>query len=175
MLRVALCTLKLPLFHLAVLLPSLLFTSLSSAQLLDNRVSDLTAIDRQYMDTQRELANDLTLRNYGSRCCRSRVDLNALQRLLNDRIVAPTQTRELQAMGVVLGDLLAQELGMQWVVYEDINGRSRALRLGATENYLFPVTMISRRYEAGDLTPVVDVYQKAVDAIEAARPPLPFQ
>ena len=147
----------------------------ASAQLIDKRISALTPLDRQYMDTQRELANELTLRYYGARCCRSVAELDYLQRLSEDGYVSPGQTRELQALGVVLGDFLAAELDMHWVIYEDIQGRSRALQLGETDNYLFPVTMISRRREAGDQTPVAEIYQEAVEAIEAVRPPLPFQ
>lgn len=127
------------------------------------------------MDTQRDALNELTLRYYGRRCCRSQTELDYLQRLLNDGHVQASQTKELQAMGVALGDLLASELDMEWVVYEDIQGRSRALRLGETENYLFPVTMIARRYSAGDTTPVAEIYTSAYEAIEAVRPPLPFQ
>ncbi|WOJ96392.1 DUF3806 domain-containing protein [Congregibacter brevis] len=145
------------------------------AQLVDKRVTALNPLDRQYMDVQRQSLNELTLRYYGARCCRSQSELDYLQRLLDDGHVRSDQTRELQAMGVALGDLLASELEMQWVVYEDIKGRSRALRLGETENYLFPVTMIARRFEGGDRTPVEEVYQQAYEAIESVRPPLPFQ
>lgn len=74
-----------------------------------------------------------------------------------------------------MGDLLAAELDLHWVVYEDAKGRSRALRLDETDNYLFPVTMISRRRQAGDETPVAEIYTGAVAAMETARPPLPFE
>lgn len=152
----------------------LLLAQGTAAQLLDKRISALNPLDRQYMNTQRQLLNELTLRYYGGRCCRSQSELGYLQRLVDDGHVQPDQTRELQAMGVALGDLLATELDMQWVIYEDIQGRSRALRLGETDNYLFPVTMIARRREGGDLTSVAEIYRKAYDAIEAVRPPLPF-
>lgn len=157
------------------LLACLLIAPGVTAQLLDKRVTALNPLDRQYMDLQRQSLNELTLRHYGGRCCRNQTELNYLQRLLDDNLVRPDQTRELQAMGVALGDLLAAELDMHWVVYEDIKGRSRALRLGETENYLFPVTMIARRHEGGDKTPVLDIYQQAYEAIETVRPPLPFQ
>ncbi len=160
---------------LVAVLGSLFCAPMASAQLIDKRVTALNPLDRQYMDVQRQTLNELTLRYYGGRCCRSEAELDYLQRLLDDGHVGPDQTRELQAMGVALGDLLATELDMYWVVYEDIKGRSRALRLGETENYLFPVTMIARRHESGDKTPVADIYQQAYEAIEAVRPPLPFE
>lgn len=147
----------------------------ATAQLPEKRIAALSPLDRQYMDQQRQLINELTLANYGGRCCRREADLDYLQRLLDDRIVRGEQIQELQAMGVVMGDLLASELELHWVVYEDAKGRSRALQLDETDNFLFPVTMISRRRAAGDSTPVLEIYRSAVEALEAARPPLPFQ
>lgn len=145
------------------------------AQLIDKRILPLTAIDQQYMQAQRELAAEVTLRHFGTRCCRTTADLAVLQRLVDERILSTSQMSELQALGVVMGDLLARELDMHWVVYEDIQGRSRALQYKETENFLFPVTMLSRRYTANAEIDVKQIYQQAVDAVNAAKPPLPFQ
>lgn len=139
-------------------------------------VSELTAIDRQYMQHQRQQLDELAARHYGRRFTGDKDgDLALLQRLLDDQLVRGDQTEQLQGMGIILGDLLAREQGLHWVVYEDKLGRSRALRYRETDNYLFPVTMISRRREVGNTTPVADIYQKAEDAISEALPPLPFQ
>ena len=140
------------------------------------RLTELTSVDRQYMTQQRDSLTDLAKRNFGHGFIGNRDrDLGLLQKLLDRRLVLPEQTRELQAMGVIMGDLLAADLDMHWIVYEDKIGRSRALRYRDTEEYLFPVTMISRRREAGNNTPVVDIYEKARAIIIDTRPPLPFQ
>ena len=141
----------------------------------ERRLSPLSALDRQYMDAQRARINELTLLEYGGRCCRRETELAYLQRLLDDRVVTGEDIEELQAMGILLGDLLASELDLHWTVFEDARGRSRALQYGDTENFLFPVTMISRRRRAGDETPVVAIYRRAVETMEKARPPLPFE
>lgn len=140
------------------------------------RISPLTQLDRQFMQQQRDLLLDLVERNYGRALKREKDnDLELIQRLLDDQLVRNDQTRELQAMGVVMGDLLAEDLGLHWVVYEDSLGRSRALRFKESDDYLFPVTMISRRREVDNRTPVAEIYQKAVAAIAPAIPPRPFQ
>ncbi|MEO1079632.1 MAG: DUF3806 domain-containing protein [Pseudomonadota bacterium] len=157
------------------LAPVLLLGTAAWAQIIETRVSPLTALDRQYMDQQRQSVAGLTLRYYGGRCCRREAELDYLQRLLDDRYVRDEDRELLQAMGIALGDLLADELDLRWVIYEDAEGRSRALQLDQTENFLFPVTMISRRRESGDRTPITEVYQQAVEAMQAAKPPLPFQ
>jgi len=140
------------------------------------KISELSYLDRQFMDQQRALLEELTSRHYGLRFNGNRDhDLELLQRLLDERLVRGDQTRELQAMGVIMGDLLAADLGLRWVVYEDYQGRSRALRDGDTDTYLFPITMISRRREVDNRTPVADIYNKARDIIIDSRPALPFQ
>ena len=85
------------------------------------------------------------------------------------------QVAELQAMGMVMGDLLAQDLGLHWVVYADRVGRTRALRYRDTDAFLFPVTLVSRRWEAGDRTPVAVIYATARDNMREDLPPVPFQ
>ena len=140
------------------------------------RISEPSYLDRQFMQQQRDLLEGLTSRNFGRSFSGDQErDLELLQRLLDQRLVRPDQTRELQAMGVIMGDLLAAELGMHWVIYEDRVGRSRALRLQDSDNYLFPITMISRRQEAGNRKLVSEIYQKASDSILQVKPPLPFQ
>lgn len=140
------------------------------------RISELSYLDRQYMAQQRETLSELVERNFGRQFNGGREnDLELLQLLLDRRLVRPDQTRELQAMGVIMGDLLAADLDMHWVVYEDPLGRSRALRYRETDNYLFPMTMISRRREADNRTPVQEIYQKAYDIIAPLRPDMPFQ
>jgi hypothetical protein len=140
------------------------------------RIGELSYLDRQYMAQQRELLEDLTARNFGRRFNGQRSnDLQLLQGLLDRGVVRNSQTRELQAMGVIMGDLLAADLGLHWVVYQDSMGRTRALRDGESDTYLFPVTMISRRREVDNRTSVAEIYGKARDIVLDSRPPLPFQ
>ncbi|MEQ8517357.1 MAG: DUF3806 domain-containing protein [Chromatocurvus sp.] len=160
---------------LGAMLP-LLLGSLPAVGQDQVRVSELTPLDKQFMQRQRDSIEDLARRYTGSGFDGSPAnDISLLQRLLDERRVRPDQTEELQAMGILLGDVLAKELDMHWVVYEDPLGRSRALRYRDTENYLFPVTMISRRQSVGNDRPVQEIYDKAVSLIEPVRESLPFQ
>jgi len=150
--------------------------TVASAAAQDARISDLTYVDQDYMAQQRSLIQDLAVSRLGRQFSGDRDrDLDLLQTILDQQLVKPDQVRELQAMGVIMGDLLAAQLDMHWVIYEDREGRSRALRYGETDNYLFPITMIARRREVGNLKPVAEIYQKAVDIIVSATPKLPFQ
>tara|TARA_B110000285_G_C14938207_1_gene520654 strand:- start:28 stop:393 length:366 start_codon:yes stop_codon:yes gene_type:complete len=119
---------------------------------------------------------DLAVMNLGRQFNGDRnLDLDLLQALLDKQLVRPDQVRELQAMGVIMGDLLAAELGMRWVLYEDNVGRSRALRYQESDTLLFPITMIARRREEGNMTSVVGIYQKASNIIAKSTAAFPFQ
>ena len=160
---------------LGALLP-LLLGSLPAAGQDQVRVSELTPLDRQYMQDQRDSIENLARRHTGSGFDGSRSnDIPLLQRLLEERRVRADEVEKLQAMGMLLGDVLAAQLDMHWVIYEDALGRSRALRYRETDNYLFPVTMISRRRAAGNDRPVQEIYDKAVSLIEPIREKLPYQ
>lgn len=155
---------------------TLLAATGSGAAIDELTISELSVIDQQYMAGARNGLQEKAASYLGRSFSGDRDrDLELLQALLDKGLVRNNQTKELQAMGIVLGDLLLKELGMKWVVYEDKAGRSRALRLGATDTYLFPVTMISRRREVGNTASVQSIYQKAVATVNRAKTPLPFQ
>jgi hypothetical protein len=146
-----------------------------SAQ-LEPVITTLTPADLQFMQDQRERIDNLARSGLGRQLNRSREnDLGILQTLLDRNLVDKSQKVGLQAMGVVLGDLLAQDASAKWVIYKDPQGRSRALQMGNSDNYLFPVTMISRRVEAGAKVDVNAIFEKADRLMQPHRQPLPFQ
>ena len=134
------------------------------------QVEPLTAIDRQFMTEQRGRVEALANRLGRGLTGNVDRDLDTLQRILDERMVPASDTLTLQAMGLVFGDLLGDRLSMQWVVYRDRQGRSRALRYRDLDVFLFPMTMISRRQEAGSdrrLRPLFD------ETVAETRPLLP--
>jgi hypothetical protein len=134
------------------------------------------AMDIEFMAQQRARIDELARFNLGQQLRGEKAtDLNILQTLLDRGLVGPDQSLELQAMGVVMGDLLAAELDMDWVIYEDRYGRSRALKLSNSENYLFPITMISRRAEVGATVQVAQIYRKAVGLMRPHMQSMPFR
>ena len=134
------------------------------------QVEPLTAIDHQFMAEQRGRVEALANRLGRGLTGNVDRDLDTLQRILDERMVPTSDTLTLQAMGLVFGDLLGDRLRMQWVVYRDRQGRSRALRYRDLDVFLFPMTMISRRQEAGSdrrLRPLFD------ETVAETRPLLP--
>jgi Domain of unknown function (DUF3806) len=139
-------------------------------------ITELSYVDNQYMQEQRDALDTLARNSLGRQFKgETESDLKLLQALLDEKLVRPDQVRELQGMGILLGDLLANDLDMHWVIYEDRRGRSRALRYKNSQEYLFPVTMISRRQTVGNDKPVAEIYDKAYAIIDPLRSQLPFQ
>ena len=164
-----------PMIRIALLLCGWWVSTMSMAE-QTVYIGDLSKTDELFMQQQRQSMQDLAASTLGRQFSGDKDrDLELLQTLLDKQLVRPDQVLELQALGVILGDLLAADLGMHWVIYEDRQGRSRALRYQESENYLFPITMIARRREVGNQTAVTDIYQKAYDIIDTSRPARPFQ
>ncbi|MEK9623134.1 MAG: DUF3806 domain-containing protein [Halieaceae bacterium] len=134
------------------------------------QIEPLTAIDHQFMAEQRGRVEALANRLGRGLTGNVDRDLDTLQRILDERMVPASDTLTLQAMGLVFGDLLGDRLSMQWVVYRDPPGRSRAQRYPDLDVFLFPMTMISRRQEARSdrrIRPLFD------ETVAETRPLLP--
>lgn len=112
-------------------------------------ISPLTAVDRYQLGRQRELADDLAQHHVGLSLRAQLLDLRTLQELIDLEVVTKQETYALQALGVAFGDVLVAEYPVTWVHVSDDYGETRALRIGDTDDVVFPVTMISRRIEGG--------------------------
>lgn len=158
-------------------LPSLLvLLSLASPGLTQAaNISDLSWTDKQYMGAQVASIEELVRSEFGGQLKESPDDLDYLQRIINRGLLERTDTQRQQALGMVLGNVLARETGMQWFVYKDEAGRSRALCVPQTEHCLFPVTMLSRRMAVGLYPDVKKIYGEALEAVQPVLPKSPYQ
>ena len=124
-------------------------------------------MDRRFMENQIAALDEIARSKLGRRFNGSKEnDLALLQTLLDKRLVGRDDTAHLQGMGVVLGELLRKEKGLFWTIYTDKLGRSRALEIPGKREFIFPVTMISRRVEAGVDVNVREVYKDAVQIVD---------
>lgn len=133
-------------------------------------LSKLTWADQSDLERKVRQVDELGRRHFGVPVRGDKSDLKLLQRIANEKLIEPENTAELQALGAVMGELLAKDLGLRWVVYEDDLGRNRALCYRETTNCLFPLTMLSRRIEVGAKVDVEKIYQDAVAAIDPYLP-----
>ncbi len=130
------------------------------------RIVELSLRDRQILEGQRrradEIARDVTYLELNGRLR----DLDALQQIVDRGAVPEDDRYGLQSLGVALGDVMASELGLEWVVYEDDVRPSRALRVPGTDQLVFPVTMISKRVERGVPVDVRELFESAREIVD---------
>ena len=140
---------------------------------------DLTAGQVEILENMRKAAKELLQRKLGILSVNgTKSDLAAIQSLVNRRMVRLDDVIVWQNLGVVFGDVLAREFNMIWVIYEDDLGASKALRWRKTDNFLFPVTMLSKRAKYGEeinLEQIFDELSVTVDEFKAweSQPKLP--
>lgn len=109
-------------------------------------VEDLTVGQRAIMSSKRRAAKDLLARHLGIVNIQgTKGDLKALQQLVDRKILRKSQIEEWQSIGILFGDILAREFSLHWVNFEDELGANKALRYRKTDNFIFPVTLFSKR------------------------------
>jgi hypothetical protein len=95
--------------------------------------------------------------------------LGLLRALIEGNIFKPTQTYELQCMGIVLGDVFVQQLGLEWRAVEDEFGRDPCIKFPGTTVVLFPLTMISKRIERGEQVDVFNLFNGIAGEVESLK------
>jgi hypothetical protein len=138
-------------------------------------IEELGMVDRSFMERQIDSIDQLARTRLGNQLRGNMSDLDLLQTIINQSLIPDTDTEALQALGAVMGRVLEADLpSLQWKIYIDRVGRSRALCITGTQHCLFPMTMLSRRMSTGLKPDVHKVYEGAIDLIEEHLPHAPY-
>jgi hypothetical protein len=133
-------------------------------------VEDLSLGQRYALGTQRREIAALIARSLGIlELKEDRTDLGVIQNLINKKVILKDDVRTWQSLGIIFGDVLEKEFGLDWVSYEDNLGASKALRWRETENYVFPVTMFSKRVQFDEKIDVRSVFNDVGADIESFK------
>lgn len=139
------------------------------------KIEDLSWSDQNYLEKQVATIDEIARTQLGTQVRQKLSDLELLQRIVDRSLIPQTQVQDLQAMGVVLGNVMAADIpALEWKVYLDSLGRSRALCVKGTQECLFPITMLSRRMEKGVKPDVKKVYEDAIELMADYLPQYPY-
>ncbi len=116
--------------------------------------SDLNRLKDQRAVVEKFLADENSRQKYRTAAGK----LGTIRAILDAKAFKPSQTYELQCLGIVLGDAFVQEMKMEWVMVEDQDGRDPAVQLPGTSIILYPMTMISKRIERAEKIDVFDIF-----------------
>ena len=139
-------------------------------------VSALNLGQRAILERQRRQIKDLMQRYFGSDRLRGDdTDLVRFQQLVDQGRIRRDDVSTWQALGIAFGDLLIARHGLEWVIYEDEYGVSKALRWQKTDNIIFPVTLFSKRVQFNEAIDVAQIYTRLSNTItefKTSRGPL---
>ena len=137
----------------------------------DQRFRDLTDEDRKWLSDQRARVEQLldgnpdAQRKYQT----SAGKLGTIRAVLEGGIFRADQTFELQGLGIILGDAISAEMGVDWKMVEDQYGTSPCLALKGTSVVLYPQTMISKRVERGETVDVFNLFNWLCSQIDELK------
>ena len=116
----------------------------------------LPAATKNRMDKQRAFVAQLVAKHFpNEKITATETDFALLQKILNAKLIDKTQTWELQSLGIVFGDALANFItGLAWWEITDDWGTDPTLRFQETTLQLNALTMLSKRVEEGKETDV---------------------
>jgi len=138
-------------------------------------IDDFSQTDHNHMRQQVQSIETLVQMRMGTRLRGDLSDLSTLQTIVDRELIERDDLLRLQALGAVLGNVMAAEVEqLHWKIYEDEQGRSRALCVANTQHCLFPVTMLSRRMTVGLKPNVQEVYRNALELIAPHLPQQPY-
>jgi len=128
-------------------------------------VSSLDALDSDRLDAQRAWVGGHLADDSRKSFADVATKLAVIQTVLDNGWATAGQSWNLQALGVVFGDILAELLEIPWVMVEDESGRDPALLLRAGPVLAFPLTMISTRVESGERVDVTDLLVRTAQTV----------
>jgi hypothetical protein len=138
------------------------------------KLSEFNWQDKELIKSQTEKINELGKFKLGQPVRGTLDDIGLLQRIIYRGLIKKTDTIQLQAMGIVLGNLMVKEFKLEWMVLEDSLGRSRAVCAPESQECLFPVTLLSKRIEVGILPDVQKLFDEGYQHIKAHLPKQPY-
>ena len=95
--------------------------------------------------------------------------LRVVSTILENAWVSASDTVKLQCLGVAFGDALAATCGMEWVSFSSDGTTWPGLRYRATSLFVHPITMISKRVEAGQQVDVFGLFRSLAKEIESLK------
>jgi hypothetical protein len=123
-------------------------------------LSELNEDDERRLAEQWRVARELVARHCGAELDHSLTDLDRLQLLLDLGRLAPTDTYELQCLGVALGAVFTANVpDFEWAIVDDEFGRDPTIRRRGTTLQINVLTQISKRVERGEKVDVRQLYE----------------
>jgi hypothetical protein len=150
--------------------------AVANVQLQAVTIEELSWMDKNKMQQQEDKIKEIARSKLGTNIHRNWSDIALLQSMIDKKLVGKDDFAIQEAMGVILGNIMQADFPshLQWKVYKDKQGRSKALCVVKTQECLFPITMLSRRMQLEMAVNVASVYDNAINEIAFVLPKMPY-
>ena len=128
-------------------------------------VEDISQDDAAVLDHCRRIARAVAVAAYGERIADD-LDVEVLQRLVDDKFCAADDAWGLQSLGVRFGDLLC-ERGFRWVASVHGHNRNLAVAWKDSDRIISAPVLIQKRVEASEDCDIAALFEWAVGLAEA--------
>lgn len=91
--------------------------------------------------------------------------IKLLQLLIDSKLISKSETVKLRCLGTYFGQAIVEITGWPWKVVEDKDGIDLAIHVPDREDWLFPITMISKRIENDEHVDVRELFDSVVPLI----------
>lgn len=150
--------------------------AIANVQLQAVTIEDLSWMDKNKMQQQEDKIKEIARSKLGANIHRNWSDIALLQSIIDKKLVTKDDFATQEAMGVILGNIMQADFPshLQWKVYKDKQGRSKALCVVKTQECLFPITMLSRRMQLEMEVNVTTIYDNAINQVAFVLPKMPY-
>jgi len=137
---------------------------------MEETILPATDADRARIANHEAAVLKLLRARYGAvQLRRVEADLDLLQRLSDDGVLRAGQDTELEAVGVVFGQVLVAGTQLRWITVEWDGERTLALQYPNTTVIVFPQSMIAKRVDGGERVNFRSLYRGVVDQVEQMK------
>jgi hypothetical protein len=126
--------------------------------------------DRDRIAAQAAVVLKMLQSRYGDvKLRRTEADLRLLQRLHDDGGLKAGRAKELEAVGIVFGEVLAARTPLRWITVEWQGERALGLQYPDTTVIVFPGSMIAKRVDRGERVEFDGLFQGTVAQVEELK------
>ncbi|MGN0921304.1 MAG: DUF3806 domain-containing protein [Cellvibrio sp.] len=139
-------------------------------------IEQLEWVDKSRMEKELVDINQFAKSKIGRQFNGNLDDLDVIQQLIDRGFIKNDDQERQGQLGLVMGNVFLADfpLTLEWKVYRDHLGRSRALCAKNTEECIFPITLLIRRMQVGTKPNVKKIYYDTVDAMANYLPQQPY-
>lgn len=139
-------------------------------------IEQLEWVDKSRMEKELVEINQFAKSKIGRQFNGNLDDLDVIQQLIDRGFIKNDDQERQGQLGLAMGNVFLADfpLTLEWKVYRDHLGRSRALCAKNTEECIFPITLLIRRMQVGTKPNVKKIYYDTVDAMANYLPQQPY-